>query len=83
MLAVPSVAHTNRLPGMVLLHISMRVRITTQVLPPWAAQDATGTVMEIDVSPRDRRRISHSGDAQPAAEMRLEELQSQYEEGMR
>ena len=34
MLAVPSVAHTSRLPGMVLLHIGMRVRITTQILPP-------------------------------------------------
>ena len=52
-LAVPSVAHTGRLPGMVLLHIGMRVRLTTQVLPPWAVQDATGTVMEIDASPQD------------------------------
>ena len=74
MLAVPSVAQTSRLPGMVLLHIGMRVRITTQVLPPWAVQDATGTVMEIDASPQDQLRVSRSGDAHPAAEMRLAEL---------
>ncbi len=73
MLAVPSVAHTSRLPGMVLQHINMRVRITTLVLPPWAVQDATGTVMEIDVSARDKQRI-RSGDTHRAAEMRLEEL---------
>jgi hypothetical protein len=45
MLEVPSVATTSRLPGMVLLHIGMRVRIATQVLPPWAVQDSTGTTM--------------------------------------
>ena len=35
MLAVPSVANTKRLPGWVMLHSQMRVRFTTQVLPPW------------------------------------------------
>jgi hypothetical protein len=76
MLAVPSVARTERLPGMVLLHINMRVRITTQVLPPWAVQDATGVVMEIDAAPQDKRRCSSScsGDAHPAEEMKLSEL---------
>ena len=74
MLAVPSVAHTSRLPGMVLLHIGMRVRLTTQVLPPWAVQDATGTVMEIDASPLDNKRLASSDDSHLAAEMRSEEL---------
>ena len=74
MLAVPSVAHTSRLPGVVLLHIDMRVRITTQVLPPWAVQDATGTVVELDASPLDKQRIAHSDASHLAAEMRLEEL---------
>ena len=74
MLAVPSVAHTSRLPGLVLLHIGMRMRITTQVLPPWAVQDTTCTVMEINFCPRDRQRMSASGETHPAAEMRLEEL---------
>ena len=74
MLAVPSVAHTSRLPGVVLLHIGMRVRITTQVLPPWAVQDATGTVVELDASPLDKQRIAHSNASHLAAEMRFEEL---------
>jgi hypothetical protein len=76
MLAVANVGRTNRLPGMVLLHINMRVRITTQVLPPWAVQDATGVVMEIDAAPQDKRRCnsSCSGDAHPAEEMKLSEL---------
>ena len=73
MLAVPSAATTSRLPGMVLLHIGMRVRITTQVLPPWAVQDATGTIMEIEASAVDRRNVSNSG-THPASEMRLTEL---------
>ena len=63
MLAVPSVAVTKRSPGWVMLHPRMRVRLTTQVLPPWAVQDATGTVMEIDLSARDRQRVKSSGDA--------------------
>ena len=59
---------------MVLLHIGMRVRLTTQVLPPWAVQDATGTVMEIEASPLDKQRFARSDDSHFAAEMRFEEL---------
>ena len=61
-LAVPSVGATKRLPGWVMLHPQMRVRLTTQVLPPWAVQDASGVIMEIDLSPRDRQRIRSSSD---------------------
>ena len=61
MLVVPSVALTKRLPRCVMLHPQMRVRLATQVLPPWAVQDATGIVMEIDLSARDRQRIKSSG----------------------
>ena len=74
MLAVPSVGATKRLPGWVMLHPQMRVRLTTQVLPPWAVQDASGVIMEIDLSPRDRQRIQSSSDSQLVAEMVLEEL---------
>jgi hypothetical protein len=74
MLAVPSVAHTSRLPGWVLLHAQMRVRLTTQVLPPWAVQDSTGTIMEIDLSAHDRHRLASSGDSHPTAETCLREL---------
>jgi hypothetical protein len=44
MLAVPNIGHTSRLPGWALLHAHMGVRLTTQVLPPWAVQDATGAL---------------------------------------
>ena len=54
----------------------MRVCITTQILPPWAVQDATGTVMEVETSPHDRQRISSSGDTHPAAQIPLKELPS-------
>ena len=74
MLAVPSVAQTNRLSGIVLLHIGMRVRITTQVLPPWAVQDATGIIMEIDASPQDQQRMLRIDNAHPDAEMQLQQL---------
>ena len=74
MLAVASVNQTGKLPGFVLLHIGMRVRITTQVLPPWAVQDTTGRVMEIDACPQDQQYLSNRGDAHPPAEMRLAQL---------
>jgi hypothetical protein len=57
MLAEPSLARTGRLPGCALFHQDMRVRLTTQVLPPWAVQDATGTIMQIELSARDRRQM--------------------------
>jgi hypothetical protein len=57
MLAVPSLATTSRLPGCVMFHKHMRVRLTTQVLPPWAVQDATGTIMDINLSPQDRQLL--------------------------
>ena len=57
-----------------MLHPQMRVRLTTQVLAPWAVQDATGTVMEIDLSARDRQRIKSCDTSHLVAEMVLEEL---------
>ena len=57
-----------------MLHLQMRARLTTHVLPPWAVQDAAGTVMEIDLSARDKQRINSSGDSHLAAEMVLQEL---------
>jgi hypothetical protein len=74
MLAVPNVGQTSRLPGLVLLHAQQRVRITTQILPPWAVQDATGTIMEIDISAYDRQQLHNSGDTHPAAEICLSGL---------
>ena len=74
MLAVPNLGHTSRLPGWALLHVQMRVRLTTQVLSPWAVQDATGTIMEIDLSAQDRRRLASSDDSHLPAKMCLSEL---------
>ena len=71
MLGVPNVSHTKRLPGWVTLHVQMRVRLTTQSLPPWAVQDATGTIMEMDLSAHDKQRVKSSADAHLAAEMVL------------
>ena len=56
-LAVPSLSQTARVPAMALFHVGMRVRLMTQVLPPWAGQDASGTVMEIVVSDADKRKL--------------------------
>ena len=47
LLAVPSLAVTSRLPGWAMVHVGMRVRLTTQVLPPWAVQDAAGMMMVV------------------------------------
>jgi hypothetical protein len=74
MLSVPSVAHTKRLPGWVALHLHMRVRLTTQVLPPWAVQDAAGTIQEIDLSAQDRQRLKSDDVSHLVAEMVLQEL---------
>ena len=76
MLEVPNVATTSRLPGMVLLHIGMRVRITTQVLPPWAVQDSTGTIMEMEASGRDQQKLVPEAGlhSQRLSEMHLAEL---------
>ena len=57
-----------------MVHIGMRVRITTQVLPPWAVQDATGTVMEIQASAEDQRSYSGSSDVHPAEEVFLKQF---------
>ena len=59
-----------------MLHVQMRVRLTTQVLPPWGVQDASGIVMGIDLSARDKQRIKNNCDSQLAAEIVLGELPS-------
>ena len=74
MLQVPSVATTGRLPGIACLHIGMRIRLTTQILPPWAVQDASGTIMEIELSSADRRRIEFNSGVHPSGEFNLAEL---------
>jgi hypothetical protein len=53
-LQVPSLTKTKRLPGFGLVHVGMEVRLTTTLAYPWAVQDATGTVLEIQAD-RDYR----------------------------
>ena len=74
MLGLPNISHTKRLPGWVMLHVGMRVRLTTTVLQPWAVQDSVGTVVEINLSGQDRQRLASSGDSHLDAEMLLREL---------
>ena len=40
-----------------MFHVGMRGRITSPVLPPWAVQDCTGEVMEIEVADVDMRSL--------------------------
>ena len=46
-LRVSSLTKTKKLPAFCLLHIGMEVRLTTTLDVPFAVQDATGTVVEI------------------------------------
>ena len=48
-LRVSSLTKTKRLAAFCLLHIDMEVRLTTTLEVPFAVQDATGTVVEIQV----------------------------------
>ena len=65
LLQVPSLTKTKRLPGFGFVHIGMEVRLTTTLEIPWAVQDATGTVLDIQTD-RDYR--------EDMPEIRLEEL---------
>ena len=77
-LGEPSLARTGRLPGIALFHLNVRVRLTTQVWPPWAVQGATGTIMEIDLSELDGQQLKHKtagdDDADVDSELCLQQL---------
>ena len=45
--------HTKKLPGIVLVHMGMRVRLTTTLDPPFAVQDVEGDVVGIEFSLRE------------------------------
>ena len=51
MLQVPSLSTTKRIAGICVFHVGMRVRFTATVLPPWAVQDTTGTIVAADFAP--------------------------------
>ena len=72
MLQVPSISETDKLPGVVALHVGMRMRLTKAIesLRPFALPDAVGTVVKIDLQDEDRAalvRLHQEGDASQLA----------------
>ena len=59
----PNMNKTGRLPGIALLHVHMRVRITATICPRLAPVDTTGTIVSIELETPDRLRLDH--DATP------------------
>ena len=62
MLKVPNLNTTKRLPGIVCFHLNMRIRLTCSVLPPWAVQDSSGTIINIDLHAADRQSLAQVRD---------------------
>ena len=54
-LQVSSLTKTKRLPAFCLLHVGMQVRLTTTLEMPYAVQDATATVLEIEFADAEDR----------------------------
>ena len=52
-LAVPSLSHTKKLPGVVLFYQGMRMRLITTLQQPFAVQDAECTVVGFEPGPAD------------------------------
>ncbi|CAK0810016.1 unnamed protein product, partial [Prorocentrum cordatum] len=53
LLRIPSIQKTRRLPPVVLFHYDVRVRLTTTIQKPFAAQDVEGTAVGFDPGPAD------------------------------
>jgi hypothetical protein len=76
----PNMNKTGRLPGISLLHLHMRVRITATICPRLAPVDTSGTIVNIELEGTDRIRME-KGDApcilllqrQPIVLVRLDE----------
>ena len=60
-LHVSSLTKTKRLPAFCLVPVGMQVRLTTTLDMPYAAQGATGTVLEIQFANSDDGRDWHRG----------------------
>ena len=63
LIKVPNMNKTGRLPGIALLHLQMRVRITATICPGLAPVDTTGTIVNIELEQCDRIRMEQ--DAAP------------------
>ena len=53
LIQVPSMSRTKRLPGLCCFHMQQRVRLTSNIAPPFATQDTEGTIVGFDPDPRD------------------------------
>ena len=60
MLAQPNVNHTGKLPGLLLFHIGMRMKVAQNICPPWVVQDTSVTVIELLLNPRERHHDASS-----------------------
>ena len=56
-LRVSSLSKTKKLPAFCLLHVGMEVRPTLTLDTPYAVQDATATVLEIQVAQKDEGKF--------------------------
>jgi len=80
LIKIPNMNKTGRLPGITLLHLHMRVRLTVTVCPRLAPVDSTGTIVAIELEGLDRNRMEQ-GEAprvlllqrQPVVLVRLDE----------
>ena len=57
LIKVPNMNKTGRLPGIALLHLQMRVRITATICPRLAPVDTTGSIVSIELEQCDRIRM--------------------------
>ena len=57
----PNMNDTGRLPGIGLIHVGMKVRLTVTIEPPFAVVDATGEVMGIDLHTEDSEHATEHG----------------------
>ena len=81
MLQVASLNATKKLPGLVCFHIGTKVRLTTSILPPWAVQDTTATVIDVEFSEKLPQQLGpeHALTRMPTAiYAQLEGLQTEF-----
>ena len=61
LLKAPNMNQTGRLPGVALLHVSMKVRLTITVCPCQAPVATVGTIRHIELDATDRARWQRHG----------------------
>ena len=65
-LAEANVRTTKGLPGVCLIHLGMRVRLATNIEPPYAVQDSAGVVVGIEFDESDLQAAApHANVVQP------------------